>query len=58
MKIQILPVKNGKQAIYKGITLAGIFMVDEPSPSGVTYDLPVGVFELVPTRIITRPDEE
>lgn len=55
-KIQIMPVRNGKQAIYSGITLAGRYIPDPPDADRDDYSLPVGTFELVPTTIKTRKD--
>lgn len=48
-QIQILPFKDGKQVIYSGITLAGKYIPD-PEDSR-SYELPVGVFDLVPSEI-------
>ena len=48
-QIQILPLKDGKQVIYSGITLAGEYIPD-PEDSR-SYELPVGVFDLVPSEI-------
>jgi hypothetical protein len=52
--IQITPVRNGKQAIYSGITLAGQYTPDPADAERDSYALPVGTFELVPTKIKTR----
>lgn len=53
MIIQILPPKNGRQAVYKGITLAGMYTPDAPHDDK-SYELPAGTYELVPTKIVTR----
>lgn len=44
-----MPVVNGKQTIYTGITLAGKYTPDE-SEDG-RYELKAGTYELVPTKI-------
>lgn len=48
-QIQILPLKDGKQTIYSGITLAGKYIPDPPDSR--TYELPAGVYDLVPSKI-------
>lgn len=53
MIIQILPLKEGRQAVYMGITLAGRYIPDAPHDDK-SYELPAGTYELVPTKIVTR----
>lgn len=59
--IQIMPVKkNGRQAIYSGITLTGNFTPSDPDAERDDYSLPAGTYELVPTEIekyIKRPKD-
>ena len=54
MKIQIMPERNSKQAIYSGITLAGQYIPDPGDSDRASYALPVGTYELVKSKIKTR----
>jgi hypothetical protein len=54
MKIQIMPERNGKQAIYRGITLAGQYIPDPSDNDCASYALPIGTYELVKSKIKTR----